>query len=605
VCDQMKKRNLNCLKTLCVVLAVLLAISIAGCGQKAAEETVPETVSPTTEPAVKELSVTDLLKAVLTLKDDLETALEDIKEDELDAAAAKVEGLFPKTQTIRESMAVTMTNLGDSMPSLTVQLENIQEVLNLVDLASEELLLPAIRQMKTLPIELERVGDGVRTDMVCEYVDFAASLMPGVEAVIQKANTVDLSVVDSDGDLASHLEGANKLLELYQNDKAVFDRIKAILGGDGDRTYLIAAQNSSEIRASGGFPGAMGVIRIRDGVLTMEDFKRVYDTLVSYTPAKANVTNEEYRLFHGGLSAPRDADYCPDFERVAYIWTLGYEAAKQERLDGVISVTPAVVQKLLTAMDREVRLFDGTVLNGENATRVLQYDLYYKYFGREYVNNAQVVADQVFADAAKKTVDELMGNMSMANLMDYMSVGRECFEDRTLMLWMADESEQAIMRTLNCHGGLNSDPEKPQAGVYFNCYVPSKMGWFLVMDTEMGERVRNADGSYTYPITVTLSNAITQEEIADAGYYITGGLGGAIGSSVYFFAPAGGTVSDFVTSIDKQIALDEYNNLQLGHMLSFQIQPGQTITVTYNITTAPGVETMLEFSKTPTVQNYH
>ena len=54
-----------------------------------------------------------------------------------------------------------------------------------------------------------------------------------------------------------------------------------------------------------------------------------------------------------------------------------------QNVDGVISMTPAIVQKLLAAIDEEITLFDGLVLNGSNAARVLQYDLYYKYFGTE------------------------------------------------------------------------------------------------------------------------------------------------------------------------------------------------------------------------------
>lgn len=583
----------------CIVLVVLFAM--AGCGKKA-EETVPTTVA--TEPVSKELSVTDLLKAVVTLKGDLKDVVEHIEEEELAEAEKLANGLFGKTQTIRESMTASLENLGDSMPSLRSQLENIQEVLNLVDMLSEDILLPAIHQLQEKPFKLECVGSGVHTGIICEYLDFMESLMPGMEDVVQKANSVDLSILDRDGDYIPVLEKANGLLELYQGDSAVFDRLKAVLGAEGDRVYLIAAQNTAEIRASGGFPGAMGVMRIQDGMLQVEDFIKVYDMLSYSTPGTAKVTNEENQLFHGGLVFPRDADYCPDFERVAEIWALGYEARQKEVIDGVISVTPAVVQKLLAVMDEEIHLFDGTKMNGKNAMKVIEYDLYYTYFGRRPVNNGAVVADQLFADAAKKTMDTVMGNMGMENMMDYLGVAMECFDDRTLMLWAAEEGEQAILRAMDWHGGLNSDPQKPQAGVYYSCTVASKMGIFLAMDTEMGERVQNEDGSYTYPITVTVSNNMTKAEIDAAGAYITGGTGGWIHGSTYFFAPAGGTVSDFTASNGLTVRMGEYHDLQLGYMLSYSIQPGGSVTFTYNLTTAPGVEAVPEFSTTPTMQEY-
>lgn len=589
-------------KILALCLAVLL---LTGCAAPAAQETTEPTIPPTTEAAVKELSVTDLLKAVFTVKGDLERAVEKIEENSLEEAETLAQGLFDKTAIIRQSLDASIQNLSSERASLIAQLENIQGILDLVDLAAEKLLLPVICQFREHPFTIQKVGEGISTDLIYDYLDFAGSMMPAVEAVVKKANAVDLSIVDSEGELAASLEEVNTFLELYQQDNTVIDKMKAMLGAQGDRVYLFAAQNSAEIRASGGFPGSMGVIRIQDGVLVIEEFRRVYDLLHYATPWYANVSNTENRLFHNGLNLPWDSDYCPDFERAAYIWSLGYEVRQKESIDGVISMTPSVVQVFLDAMDKEIQLFDGLTLTGDNATKVLLYDLYYKYLGRNPVSNGAAITDQLFADAAAKLVDLVMDNMDPEGLSACLSVAKQCIENRTLMLWMADEGEQAILRALNCHGGLNTDPEEPQAGVYYNCTVPSKMGWFLVMEPQLGERVRNDDGSYTYPVTVTLSNAMTEEERKAAGSYITGGVGGAIGGSVYFFAPAGGTVSDFSASTGATVYTDQYNGLDLGYLPHFRLHMDQPVVVTYQVTTAPGVETMLTFSQTPTVQKYH
>lgn len=591
---------------------LLLIFLLTGCGNPSqsvpSQETGSEAENTDTlvpEETKGELSVTDLLKAVITLKSDMETALEDVKSGDLDTAKLKIDGISQKTETIGTSLDATMLNLGDSLPSLQAQLENIRGMLELVDLASEKVLVPVVDQLRDHPVSEMRSGEGIRTNLICDYLDFLEALMPDMEIIVEQANAVDLSFVDDEGKIAKYLETANEMLELYHKDSSVISRMKAFFGAEGDRLYVVAAQNSAEIRASGGFPGAVGTMRIHDGVLVLEDFKKVYDVLSSYTPAEANITNTENRLFHGGLSAPRDADYCPDFERVAYIWALGYEAAKGEHVDGVISMTPSIVQKLLSATGEEIKLFDGTVLTGDNAVKVLQHDLYFKYFSNDYISGRTVISDQLFADAAKKTMQTLMENLEMSDLTQYVSIAKESFENRTLMMWMEDEAEQAILAKLGWNGGLNADPEKPQAGVYYNCTVASKMGWFLIMNTEIGERVKNEDGSYTYPVTVTFSNDMTQEELRTASSYISGGNGGAIGGSAYFFAPAGGTVSDFVTSNGVSIEYETYHDLQLGYMRIFSIYPDKPVTVTYNVTTAPGVDTPLTFSKTPTTQDYH
>lgn len=596
----------------CLIIGTMISISLAGCGNlsgaNADAQTGPwqdSTVAQTSNEPQEELSASDLLRAVIVLQDDLETALDDIADGDIVTARSKIDGVSLKTQAIRSSLTVTMDNLGDSVPSLKAQLENIQNLLDLLDLALDTVAQPIMDQIQNYPISQMGADDGINTKLICDYLDFMESIMPNVEHLIELANTIDFSLVDSEGKVAEYLETANSLLVLYREDDSLFANLKAMFGANGDRLYVISAQNSAEIRASGGFPGAVGTIRIQDGVLILEDFKKVYNVFSSYTPAKANITNTENLLFHGGLSAPRDADYCPDFERVAYIWALGYEAGQGEPVDGVISITPAIVQKLLASMEDEIKLFDGTVLTGSNAAKVLQHDLYFQYFGNNYVAGRDTIADQLFADAAKKTMQKLMDNMEIYDVLQYVSIAEECFADRTLMLWMEDSAEQAMLRSLGWNGGLNTDPENPQAGIYYNCTVASKMGWFLIMDIEIGERVKNDDGSYTYPVTVTFSNDITQEELRAASSYITGGNSGAIGGSAYFFAPAGGAVSDFTTSNSSQIEVASYHDLQLGYMRIFNIYPDRPVTVTYNVTTAPGVETSLTLSKTPTMQEYH
>lgn len=597
-------------KWICLMALALLVSFFYGCSVKGKNDISPtgnavdvSEASAPAETAAKELSVTDLLKAVFTLKGDLEKSLEDLKDQNCDAAAAGLQTVSEKSATIHRSLNVTITNLGNEMPAIKKQLENIQDVLALIDMLNEQIMEPVITMVRDNPLDELNMEDGIRVDSLGKYIDFAEGLMPSVDALVTKAQTVDLSIVDSDGDLTKKLEKVADLVAYYKRNPAIFTTLKTMLGVDGDRTYVLAAQCSAEIRASGGFPGAIGVMRIQNGILAIQDFQKVYDVLSSYTPAEAKVTSQEANLFHGGLSAPRDADYCPDFERVAYIWALGYETRQSEAVDGVISLTPVVVQRLLKAMDQEITLFDGLTMDGSNACRVLQYDLYYKYFSNQYVANSKVISDQLFADAARKTMLLLQDNMNGNKLSGYLDVVEKSVADRTMMMWMKDETEQAVIRSLGWNGGLNSNPEKPEAGVYVNCVIASKMGMFLEMDTKAGERTQKSDGSYTYPITVTFRNTITQDEISQASAYITGGSGGYYSGSAYFFAPAGGTVGNFSADSQVYIREEEYHDLQVGYLGSFQIGPGKSLTITYEVTTAPGVEAELTFSKTPTMQD--
>lgn len=236
--------------------------------------------------------------------------------------------------------------------------------------------------------------------------------------------------------------------------------------------------------------------------------------------------------------------------------------------------------------------------------KALQYDLYFQYFGTEYVEGRYSLADSLFSEAARKIMECLLEHMDGTGAKACLDVVKESVADRTMLFWMADSDEQSLAQALGCSGGLNRDPASPQAGVYYSCTLASKMGWYLQMDTTMGQPRKNADGSFSYPITVVLTNTMTQEEFQQAGWYITGGAGGAIEGSVYFFAPAGGTVTDFQTDHVVPVQTDTYHDLDLGYMTSFQIGMGKAVTVTYTVTTAPGAGE-LTFSTTPTLQAYH
>ena len=46
------------------------------------------------------------------------------------------------------------------------------------------------------------------------------------------------------------------------------------------------------------------------------------------------------------------------------------------------------------------------------------------------------MSDLLFADAAQKTMRKLMDNLSLSSLLSYLTIAKESFEDRTLMIWM-------------------------------------------------------------------------------------------------------------------------------------------------------------------------
>lgn len=560
----------------------------------------PTVLSNKQQNSQEELSLTDTMNTIKTIKNNLGSALNDIKKSKFDSANTKLESVSQNIHSIRSTVEQKFKNV----PFLKKQVNTILDLLDTAEIGMDSVLLPAINFMQSHPLSELRVGDGIHIKLLCEYLDFAESVMPEIEKIMACANSVDLSLIDTDGKIADYLNTANELMDIYHADPEVFTKVKSMLGENEDRLYLLAAQNSAETRASGGFPGSIGTIRIQDGVLTLGDFYPVNDMFVDYTPGDIHITNEEYALFNqlSGIQVPRDSDLCPDFVRVGHIWASSYEAKHNKPVNGVISMTPHIVQRILAATNEEIELADGLKLNGNNAMQILQRDIYFKYFGKTGGWHNDNIANELFAEAAQKTTKKLMDNMTLAHLLSYLKIATESFEDRTMMLWMKEEAEQELIVRMDWDGGLNNDPENPETGIFFNCVSAGKMGWFLSIDTSVGERTKNKDGSYSYPVTATFSNHMSSEEIQAAGYYITGGTVSLIPGAAYFFAPAGGSISDFTTTGDTKISLKTYNGLQLGYLPSIVLKPNDPITVTYTVTTATNVETPLAVIQTPTAQ---
>lgn len=484
--------------------------------------------------------------------------------------------------------------------ALAAFLDSTAALVDILENSSDTLIGSLVNQLRDHPLDDLTVDGGFDVATSRSYLNFVRMFVPELEQVLVQIRDLDPVILQNEK-ISSFFEKVWNVTVLYHQNEEIISFAEAFLGDGEDRLYLLAAQNSAEIRASGGFPGAMGTIRIRNGQLVVEDFAGVNSLLAVY--AATPVSKIEHTLFLGSIGVCRDADFCPDFERVAGIWSLGYETKNKESIDGVISLTPAVIQKLLGVVG-DVTLSDGTVLTGENATKVLQRDIYFKYFGNDSnVTASNAIVDALFAETAKKSMQMVTSNISLSRLVRYLDILHEGCADRTIMAWMKNETEQEIVRRLGWSGGLNCDPSSPAAGVYFNCTVASKMGWFLNMDIAVGEAEVNEDGSKTYPMKVTLENTMTPEELAAGNYYIDGGRN-YLGGALYLFAPAGGSVGDFSVSTGLPVSLREYHELQLGHVPNIELYYKKPLVITYRLTTAPGVDTPLAVSQTPTLQAY-
>lgn len=581
-----RRRKKRLIIILSVIVCLLVVIGVGGAyGYKVAKR-----------------EVADVKQQAQTLKSELKNVMAGLKAQDPVATETACDQLDVAVDNLNKTFDRKIWKMAYKVPKVRGYIDSVKELLELVEEASTDIARPTAALYNEYPLSGLKVGDGFSITTINAYLSLLEEIEPKIEHIVTAMNDVDLPM-GLNSMISDYSSQIASMTGSYDDLKEFLPLFKAFVGDGSDRTYLLAAQNSSEIRASGGFPGSIGTIIIRDGVLTIGDFSSVYKVLATYVSSASNITDEEKELFGSWMNAPRDACFDPDFERVAYIWAVAYEQKNSEHVNGVVSLTPTVIQSMLGYIGN-VTLSDGTELTSENATKVLQHDLYYKYLGSGNISAGNTIADELFAETAKATMSKLVSEFDVKKVGDYYKVFTDGAKDRTIMMWMEDEDEQELVKSAGCSGGLNDDPQNPETGVYFSFSDPCKLGWFLDINTTISEPVVNDDGTRTYDVTVTYSNVLSNTDKTNASGYILGSYGGSIMGYIHIFAPAGGKITDVKSSNGARIYTGNYQNLDVAYSFTNSIAPGSDITVTYKVTTAAGVTTPLGVNQTPTLTKY-
>ena len=538
------------------------------------------------------------------LKDELSTAMTYIEEGDMTSLDESVVKITDSIDGLERSMNGSFWTAMSNVPVVGSDVKSIRELVSILGDFSGEVLNPLVEVVKENPLSELKVGNGYNVKIIRNYLDFAKTLVPEIQTLSEQLDGIHLSILS--GTMEQYTEKIKKVTDIYASIEDYLPLIESILNVDEDRTYVLAAQNSAELRAAGGFPGSVGLITIRDGILEIGDFDSVYNMFETDTPGGLyGVTAKETKIFTEQFSSwAHDATYNPDFKRVGEIWCHNYEEKYGEKLDGAISLTPVVIQRLLESTGKSVTLSDGTLIDGTNATKVLQHDVYWKYLANEEtVLEGNAEADQVFSDTVKQVMGILTDDIGISTFTGLFDVFMQGAQDRTVLMYLQDDKEEEYVENCGFSGRLNYEKDNPKAGVYFSLCDPSKLGWYVDIDTSILSEETLSDGTKEYNVQVVIRNNISGDDL-NGSTYIIGNYEGSVMYNIELTAPMGGDMSDFTT--DPYLCLYEtkYEDLDMVYATEVFMDPGSSITITYKVTTAKGVETPLSFDTTPTLQAY-
>ncbi|EFA22937.1 DUF4012 domain-containing protein [Bifidobacterium gallicum] len=374
--------------------------------------------------------------------------------------------------------------------------------------------------------------------------------------------------------------------------------------GDGPQTYAVMAATTSEMRSSGGLIGSVGELTTDNGHIAIGDFHSNADYL-NGNGGSATGTADEQRIFQkeGPLRMSfdiRDLAVFPDTERVAQgmqeVWDRT-AWGMQKPLDGVILVDPVFVQELVR-INGPVTLPTGQVLNGDNTAEYLLNTIY-----KDYPNEGDAM-DSVFGLVATQSIGDMFHNLNVKKLLQIGDIMGAMAQQRHFSMYAFNKDTEQTIAQAGFTASTPQDATKPQVGIYLTEQNPSKMGWYLQRNATITKQDCNKSGAQTYHVQYTMHNTITTQEAKDLPWYITGvnpNDRGNCREKTLLYAPKDGSISNLtVTGLAEKATFkqDTMNGSPI-YRSTMVIKPGETATISFDVTTSDQATSDLTIDQTP------
>lgn len=395
-----------------------------------------------------------------------------------------------------------------------------------------------------------------KADRDAQAIDTSGTLSPVTSAVKQLQNALQ--------SVEGQVDVANRVVQLAP----------AMLGADGDRRYLLLFQNNAELRAGGGIPGAVALLNVQDGGISLQD-QRSGSSFGPY-PDSVLPLDVGTRGLYGDITGRymQDVTLTPRFDVSAELAREMWKRETDTEVDGVLAMDPVTLGYLLQATG-PVTLQTGDTLTADNAVRLLLSDVYARYPDPE-------VQDAFFASAASSVFEKV--SSGGFDTKQFIAALTEAARDDRLRLWSADDGEERLIAGTALAGELpTASPEVRQFGVYLNDGTAAKMDYYLEKTVSVGAALCRADGRPTSAVEVTIKNTAPADAATSLPGYVTGGgvFGtepGMIKTLVAVYAPENGIYLGS-TQDAKQVPVQTV--MDGGHpvvQLQTLLAPGQSTT---------------------------
>ncbi|WP_144874285.1 DUF4012 domain-containing protein [Microbacterium sp. 1.5R] len=371
-------------------------------------------------------------------------------------------------------------------------------------------------------------------------------------------------------------EGVADVDEVMSAAAPAIGALPSLLGGDGERNYLLVFQNNAETLALGGSAAAQTLVRVDGGSIEIggQGDSGNYQNGVAVdvdVPTSATDLYTSYLVDHINTSMSR-----PDFPTAAKIMRAWWQRdIADDEISGVISIDPLALSRILKATG-PIDLASGEVLSEDNAVSLLLSEVY----GRWDSYKEPELVDGFFADTAAAVFDKIASGDF--NLKDMLWAVTESAKQGSVLVWSDDAQIADAIEGTRMAGVLpTTNSDTTTVGIYFNNTNGSKIDYFT--ETATGATATCEADAATFTATASLTLPLTQRQAEALPRYVQSMTFGArFRDTIYVYGPPGTTLSDATFNGD-EVSVTHRDIDDLGRpVVAFEawFDPGDSVDVT-------------------------
>ncbi|MFC1640630.1 DUF4012 domain-containing protein [Patescibacteria group bacterium] len=235
----------------------------------------------------------------------------------------------------------------------------------------------------------------------------------------------------------------------YSHGVSVTGALLHVLGSESQKRYLLLFQNNTELRGTGGFIGSYGVLDIDDGRVEQIKIDGIYNP-------DGQLLEKVFPPYPLRMIAPkwfmRDANWYPDFPTAAERTADFYEKSGGPSVDGVISFTPTIIERLLEVTGPiKVPDYDVTV-TADNFLSTTQYKVEIDYDKK--LNRPK----KFLADLLPQILSEIL-SMEKERWFDVLMLLNDSLAEKQMLVYFKNAEAEQVMKDSGFGGEIKEAPQ--------------------------------------------------------------------------------------------------------------------------------------------------